>query len=296
MTQTAKTRTRSRGQHTRQPRERAATPASAAARARISSLSSPPSPLDRRRYFDFRAGKSAEEIAAQESVKLPTVLKSIEKMRAHAAEFSAESAELATREVYMRNLEEASQVLARALRATKNQPVTRVIGKHDPLSGDYYEEAVVVDEEVPDLAMQLKGQDALQRLLASVQPKSPMVTVDARSQTNIAGGATLQSGLPGGGAPLALSAEAIIRQVRADRGLALPSGAESTQQALPVAVIEQDSELDELEDDDEESDEASAEQAGADIAEGEITDADSDSDLDLDPDSLDDDSPEKDTT
>jgi len=196
---------------------------------------------------------SPEEIAARESVKLPTVLKSIDRMKAHAAEFSAESAELATREVYMRNLGEAAAVLQRALTATTTRATSKLVRRYDTLTDSEYEEAVVVDEVIPDIPLQLKGQEALQRLLASVQPKQPIVTVDARSQTNVGVG---QGGLggvslgQGAGQPLALSAEAIIRQVRAERGLALPSGQESgtTLVAATLApLIERDIELEEEE-------------------------------------------------
>jgi hypothetical protein len=211
---------------------------------------------------------SPEEIAARENppVKLPTVLKSIERMKAYAAEFSAESTDLATREVYMRKLGDAAEVLTRALTATRNQATTRIVTRRDHLTGDTLEEAVVFDEVVPDIPVQLKGMEALQKLLAAVQPKQPMVSVDARSQTNIGtgggggGGLGAGQGSLGAGQPLSLSAESMIRRVRAQAGLSLPSGNETgVVTAVMAPLVERDSELDELlaeDDEDGEADEA----------------------------------------
>lgn len=219
------------------------------------------SPLDRTRYFDYRAGISPAELAARENVQLDTIEKSITKMRSHLAAHSQESVELATREIYLNRLPDANLVFQEALTATIKQTRIEQQERWNTITEQYDTVDVTVETDVADHATRLKATETLKSLLASTIPKTPMVAVDARSQTvNMpggAGGAGLaagqQQGLLGSGA---LSAEAIIRQIRASRGeltAGMPDAPALTAAPPPVEVdyelqaeLAEDGELDEV--------------------------------------------------
>lgn len=169
--------------------------------------STAPSPLDRSRWMDHRSGLSIEELAARENVKISTIQSSLDKMKLHAARTSQESVDMATRELYLDQLPSAIHVFEDALKATTMQ--TKTIENPDT------EETEIVYVEVPDHAIRLKAIESLQKLLAGVTPKTPMVQVDARTQINNPG----QPQHVG-----QLSSESIIRQIRAERGLSLTAG------------------------------------------------------------------------
>ena len=183
-----------------------------------------PTPIDRRRWSDFRAGISVEELATRENVRVGTIDKSIDKMRTFAARVSQESTEMATRELYLNQLPNATHVFEEALLATKLESYAIV----NPDTG----ETEVREREVADHVTRLKAMEQLKGLLASIQPKQPMVAVDARTQINNG----QQSGQSHQGA---LSAESIIRQIRADKNLALGSGAPTSTPAIaPPAEVD----------------------------------------------------------
>lgn len=216
-------RTRGRGHHRRS--------SAAAATSSASSASA----LDQRRYFDFRAGCSPAELAARENVTLATIDKSILRMRMFAARNSQESVELATREVYLSRLPEASLAFEGALTATRTEVHVEMRRVTNPQTGEDEMLEHEVRVAVPDHDTRLKATTALKNLLAGVQPKTPMVAVDARSQTNINNGMLPQSSAVG-----ALSFESITRQIRLEQGK-LTAGdivREMRSEALPDIDIE----------------------------------------------------------
>lgn len=216
-----------------------------------------PTPQDRRRWEDLREGISPEELAARENVRLPTILKSRDTMRNYLARYSAQSAETEVRRVVIDSLPAAANYLAEALTAT--MPVTKMVLKQrrnydTGMLEDYMDEETTL---IPDHATRGKAHEQLTKSLAAIQPKTPMVQVDARSQTNIQNG---QSGLGGG---QALSFESITRQIRAERGLSLGPGESAAPQQAISAPVEVDYELaeeiaEEMQDEDAADDEIDA--------------------------------------
>lgn len=209
----------------------------------LGSLRSPITELDRDRYFDFLAGVSAEELAARENVRLPTIERSLDKMRSHTQVHSQQSAELAVREVVISQLAGASAAFTEALTATI--PVTKMVMKRrwDDRTG---EEVEYMDEEVtlvPDHATRMKAVDSLQKLLVGIQPKTPLI--DARSQNIFQPGTGGQAALPAGSPANSLSQEAVVRAIRSARGLSLGDGqSDSPISPQPVtAGVEVDMEL-----------------------------------------------------
>ena len=268
-----RTRARSRAPHARAMRQSA------------------PTQIDQRRYFDFRAGMSAAELAARENVQLATIENSLTRMRSHASQFSQEAAEIATRQLYLDRLPDANHVFAEALTATKTESRVELVEEYNLLTDrkEFVEKTIL--DHVPDHATRLKATDALQRLLAGIQPKQPLVAVDARSQTNIGYGGPGQPALgPGSQHPGTLSSESIIRQLRLERGLAVPGIDTSEPTAAEPVPIEVDTELaDDLEDDDDigdgEEDNKDEDVDGTGNDEDEGADADDDDDAcdDADP-------------
>lgn len=199
--------------------------------------------IDQTRWFDFRAGISLAELATRENVRVVTIERSIERMRAHVARFSAESAELATRQLFLQRLPDANQVFVDALAATRTTIRKESVLRNDPDTGlpAWIEDEIEV--VTPDHKTRLSAVDALQRLLASTQPKQPMVSVDARSQTNygLPGSGNNQQHALGAGQPAgALSAESIIRQIRIDRGLSVTGASLLTPGDMPTVSADQD--------------------------------------------------------
>jgi hypothetical protein len=184
---------------------------------------SPITQLDRSRYFDNLAGISAEELASRENVKLSTITRSLEKMRAHAQRHSQSSAIMATTELYMDKLDKVSQVIDEGLNASV--VVTRQVIKtrwNPELGAD--EQYMAEEHDIlPDHATRIKTMDYLSKLQERVQPKQPLVAVDARTQIQN------NAGQLGPGGTTVLSSEAIIRHIRSERGLL----GDGSPQALP---------------------------------------------------------------
>ena len=256
-----------------QPRARRRSPH----RTRRGASSAAPAPLDQRRYYDFRAGMAPAEIAARDNVTLGAVEKSLTRMRSYTGQFSQEAAEIATRQLYLNRLPDANHVFAEALAATKME--TRVEVVQDPETRQYIEKTVLL--EVPDHDTRLKATASLQKLLAGIMPKTPLVQVDARSQTNIGIGA---------GSPQsqgAISFESITRKIRTEQGL-LTVG-DVRDEANPEGIVETDTELeDDLEDDDEDDDDGDAEVGEGDDGNEDYAEDEDDDDGEADDDGADD--------
>lgn len=215
-----------------------------------------PSAVDQRRYYDFRSGISAEELATRENVRLATIEKSIQAMLAYQSRFSQDAAEVATRQLYLEVLPHAGVALVDAMAATR----TNTRKSQKLVMDDRTGEPRWVDEEIvehePDHKTRLEATRALQGLMAAVQPKTPMVQVDARQQHLHAPGA-------GQGSPLglpshtsgALSVESILRAVRSEQGLDNGSGVKQLgngDQPLPSADRDFELEAEMAEDEDDE--------------------------------------------
>ena len=235
---------------TAKPRARAKAAQARARAQRAAAAQLPPTTVDMRRYMDWRAGISALEISARENVRVATIEASIERMRNFAAANTAEMAELSIRAVVRERLPDAAIVIQAAMGATTSEAV--VVG-HDE-DGNPQLEYI----EKPDHKIRLEAVDKVRALFSASQPKTPLVAVNnsntVNTQNNAAGmlgtgsSATLIPGMPA-----QLSSEAIIRQIRAERGLALPS--ETTPDAPPPVLVERDMELDaDLDDEDESTD------------------------------------------
>lgn len=213
--------------------------------------------VDRRRYRLFRDGMSAAEIATRDRATLAQVEKSILKCRDERQMYSQEAVEIAVRKTVLEKLPEAAQVISEAAKATKYEGVKVLV--EDPDTG---RKAVMDDSlEVPDHTTRLKAHSALIELISSIKVPVPLsqVNVDARSLTQNNLGLPAQTGQPS-------SAEAVIREIRAARGLALTDGATTEQEGNAPPMIEVDTELaEELEEDGE--DEESEEDDGGDDSE-----------------------------
>jgi hypothetical protein len=191
---------------------------------------------DRRRYYDWKSGMGLPELATKYRVPQSTIERSIQVCRAEAQQFSQEAAEVEVRRTVLELLPKASTAISDALTATKKETVAVII------EGEIMKETV----DVPDHTTRLRGNSAVIELLSAIKVSAPMVSVDARTQTqNVLGLPAHASGQP-------TSAEAVIREIRAARGLALTDGVVQGSTENPVALVEVDEELaDELEEDDE---------------------------------------------
>lgn len=237
---------------------------------------------DMSRWFDFRAGTSAEEIAARENVKLETVMASLSRMRAHQERNSQASAETAVREMFLERLPQASGVFIEAMNATTTQTRTEVVHEfnEETQRNEWVDKEVT--EQVPDHQLRLKAVDSLKALLQSVQPKTPMVQVDARSQTNF------NNGLLGAGAASpesqqrAISFESIMRQRRLEMGLSDIKELTDGGDAAATESAERDMDKDNVDvDDDADADDADAVDA-EEILDADITEASDGEDADGD--------------
>ena len=198
---------------------------------------------DRHRYRLYREGVSVAEIATRDRVTIAQVERSILRCREERQQFSQEAVEIAVRRTVLERLPEASVAISGALQATKKETVSVVV------EGTEMSETV----DVPDHRTRLEGNSALIQLIASIKANVPLsqVNVDARSQTqNVLGMPGMNQGNPS-------SAEAIIREIRSARGLALTDGATIISGANPPALEEVDTELsEEMEEYDDDDDEA----------------------------------------
>jgi hypothetical protein len=179
-------------------------------------------------------------------VPVGQVEKSILRCREERQTYSQEAVDVAVRRTVLARLPEASMAISGALGAMRYQNITVLV--KDPET----EESVEMSEsvEVPDHKTRLSGHSALVELLNSIKVQGPMVNFDARSQTNNV------LGLPAHIQGQPSSAEAIIREIRAARGLALTDGAVVEGNANPIALAEIDVELaEELEEDESDEDE-----------------------------------------
>lgn len=204
--------------------------------------SSTPSENDRRRYHAFKSGTIVVDIAEQEGVKVSTIEESIRKVRSDNQRYSSEETSMQVRKMLLQHLPKAFKVLDEAMDATKLE--SRQIVAIDALGG----KTVQLQESVrvADHDVRLKAHGEYRGLIAVVQPREPFISIDQRSQTNIMSTTTTPV------TPNSLtSPEAVIRAIRAQRGLALADG----DQAVVVdAVVEEESvdgEDDELDDEDE---------------------------------------------
>ena len=213
---------------------------------RLPSRSSPQiTAADRHRYNLFRDGVSLAEIATRDRVAVSQVERSILRCREERQRYSQEAAEVEVRRHVLSLLPDASKAIHGALGATRKERIAVVVT--DPETGDSVQMENTVD--VPDHKMRLNGNSAMIDLLTAIKANAPMVNVDARSQTNNVLGLPAHTSGPS-------SAEAVIREIRAARGLALTDGATVEGTANPVALAEVDVELaEELEDDPDEGEE-----------------------------------------
>ncbi len=225
-------------------RQRTARARRRARRQSSSSTSATPTATDMRRYMDWRAGISVAELAARENVRLGTIEASIQRTRSFAAENSSEMTEIAVRRVAREVLPEAKQVIEGAMSATRYVPFTT---GYDDEGNPLTEYRETVDHQT-----RLEAVDRVRALFTAAQPKTPMVAVNNSNTVN------MQNNLHALGAAGQLSAEAVIRQIRAERGLALPS--ETSPEQAAAALVEHDMELKgDLEDSAEDGDEADSE-------------------------------------
>lgn len=197
-----------------------------------------PQPIDRRRWEDLQLGISPEELAARENVRLPTILKSRDTMRSYLARYSQTAADTEVRRLFVQALPDAARVFAEGMAATTTITRQVVRERHNPRTDEMEEYVDTETDVVPDHAMRAKFLTELTKLNQSIQPKTPLVSVDARSQTNN----LHQLGAPVSGG--ALSFESITRQIRAERGLSLGAGEPlPAAAAATLAPIEVDYEL-----------------------------------------------------
>ena len=210
---------------------------------------------DRRRYYDWKSGMGLPELATRHRVTVSAIERSIQVCRAEAQQFSQEAVETEVRRTVIEKLPEVSQVISEAAKATKYEKVKVLI--EDPDTG----KRVVMDDslEVPDHATRLNANSSFIQLLSAIKINAPMVSVDARHQTqNVLGLPAHSTGQP-------TSAEAVIREIRAARGLALTDGVVQGSTESPAALAEVDEELaDELEEDEEGEEYEEGEESGTD--------------------------------
>lgn len=212
--------------------------------SRIPSSRRPAISIDEQRYHLFRSGISVEELAARENVRLITIQSSIERMEAKRSQFSLESVNQNYRERLNSSLETAFAALESALLAEITVEAEEEVLIGETSATDDSSAAVTAKTSVtrPDYQLRLAAFREFRQAWTSLQPKSPLLAVDARTQIQN----NNQPALPAG---QTLSTESIIRQIRAERGLALTSGSGDTipmimprSEAEPVPV-EVDTEL-----------------------------------------------------
>jgi hypothetical protein len=210
-----------------------------------------PGAADRRRYHAFKSGMIVADIAAQEGVKESTVEESIRKVRADNQRYSGEETAIQVRKILLQHLPQVSEALSRGMTATKL--VTRQVVALDSLTGN----AVQLQESIreADHDTQLKAVNEWRGVAVAVQPREPLVSIDQRSQTNIMNTATPVT-------PNSLtSPEAVIRAIRAQRGLALADGVQAATidavvaHATDAEDAEGDEDGDELDEDEDSEDE-----------------------------------------
>jgi hypothetical protein len=203
----------------------------------------PPNKTDQARYRAFKAGQSIKEIAEQEGVQDKTVEFSIQRVRADNQGYTGEEVAIQVRKMLLDHLPKAAKVLAEGMEATKL--VSRQVVAHDVLTGN----TVQLQESIrePDHDTRLKAHSEYRGFYSVVQPRDPLVSIDQRSQTNI----MTQTATPVQPNTLT-SPEAVIREIRRQRGLALADGAQA---AVIDAVVEEPAEADDEEDEDFEEDE-----------------------------------------
>jgi len=197
-------------------------PARAPRRAKDPSSScAPPTPTDFRRYRAHRAGQTTDEIAADDRTTPAAVEASLRRVRVDNARFSPEATGIEVRRSLLAHAQQMDQVFTDAFAATRLR--TRSIIKPDPMTGEL--RTLEESEEYADHDTRLKAVDTMRALLSVVQPRDPAVVVTSNSQTNILN----QGALPGAGQQQGLtSPEAVIRQIRAQRGLSLTDGTSGT--------------------------------------------------------------------
>lgn len=194
---------------------------------------------DRHRFNLFRDGVSTAEIATRDRVTVAQVERSILRCRDERQRYSQESTELEVRRRVLDLLPRASTAISDALQATKKQTVTVIMT--DPETEKPVEMNETVD--VPDHTTRLKGHSSMVELLTAIKVNAPMVNVDARTQTQNVLGLPAHASGPS-------SAEAVIREIRAARGLALTDGNTVEGTGNVAALAERDEELaEELEED-----------------------------------------------
>lgn len=200
---------------------------------------SEPTEKDRRRYYASKSGRSVEEIAKDEDVGVGTVENSISRVRTEYQKYTTEETGVAIRRALFDMLPLVKKMFHGALNATMY--VDRKVFIEDPETHEKtaFEESI----EVPDHHIRLKGAHAFSELLAVVQPKDPAIVVNANTQNNI-----LNQTMPGMPGQLS-SPEAVIRQIRQERGYALTDG--KAEAVVPVDAEEVDEEDESGEDDDE---------------------------------------------
>ena len=194
------------------------------------------SEIDRTRYLRWRNGLSPEEQAARESKRVDTIQQSIERVRIHNEKFSAESAEVAVREMSMGLIDEVTATMREGLQAMTMRK-EMVIGE----DGTAKEEM----RYVQDMVVRLKTQAAIREWLQSVQPRQPAFQLN--QQFNNGQAPALHGGT--------LSTESIIREIRQQRGLAITAGDEPQADAIIPTEVDM-----ELEDDIEEAEDEDAEE------------------------------------
>ena len=204
----------------------------------------PSTDRDRRRYLLFRAGTSPEEQAARENVRLDTILQSIQRHSVHLQQFSAESAEVATREMALGLIGQVTSVLEAGLTATV--PIYEEQEEYNEETGVTTKRRVLMGVE-PDLKQRMRTQEEVREWLASVQPKQPQVAINNNSSTLNDNRMLVAPGHAG-----TVSFESIVRQIRVEQGQALPSETVGPPDVaiIPVEVdmeLEQELEEDEAE-------------------------------------------------
>lgn len=207
---------------------------------------SEPSANDRRRYHAFKSGQIVVDIAEQEGVKESTIEESIRRVRAYNQAYSSEETTMQVRKMLLQHLPKAFKVLDEAMDATKLE--SRQVVALDALTGN----AVQLQESVrvADHDIRLKAHGELRGIISVVQPREPLISIDSRSQTNI-----MQSTTPVTTSSLT-SPEAVIRAIRAQRGLALADGVAAAESVIDAVVEDEAADgEDEGDDEDDEEDE-----------------------------------------
>lgn len=199
-----------------------------------------PTDKEKQWFSMFAAGMKVEEIAKREDVPVEFLEEAFWRVRRELEQYSSENTLISARKMFRSLMPMMEGVLKDAAKATK--PVTMKVLVHDAETGKL--ELLEETEKVPDHDIRLKAHAEWRQIIAASQPKEPSVAVNVNSQTNIANG-QLQSG---NGQPALTSPEAVIRQIRAERGYALTDGSQPQEGEL-LPVIEVDDE--DVEDEDE---------------------------------------------